>query len=93
MSYDNNNTGIMYRNLRKEKADHPDYTGSVTINGEQFWLSAWLKDAKPDSKLKAKGVDKFLSITFQPSQENRPTKPAPVAHKEGIEGLTDDIPF
>lgn len=62
--YDNTNKGILFREHSKKSDKHPDYTGSININGVDHWLSAWIKDGK-------KG--KFMSLSIgaekQPKQD------------------------
>lgn len=45
MSYDNTNSGFIGKNNKKETDKHPDITGSINIDGKEFWLSGW-KNAK-----------------------------------------------
>ena len=40
------NSGVLFRNTRKEKESHADYNGSITVNGVEYWLNAWLKEGQ-----------------------------------------------
>jgi hypothetical protein len=79
MEYDNTNRGVLFKNDRKEKETHPEYKGSINVDGNEFWLSAWVKDGK---------MGKFMSLSIQPKDGGFSQKPAPApAAKE------EDVPF
>lgn len=84
MSYDNTNSGVLFKNDRKEKETHPDYKGSINVDGVEFWLSAWIKEGQ-------KG--KFMSLSVQPKEAKAPAKPAKPAPKRGFDDMESDIPF
>lgn len=78
-TYDNNMSGIISKNDRKEKETHPDYKGSCEIDNKEFWISGWIKERKD-------GSGKFLSLRYEP-------KDAPV-NPPSSGGLGDeDAPF
>jgi hypothetical protein len=79
MDYDNDNSGVLFKNDRKEKVAQPDYKGHAEIDGQEFWLSAWIKEGK-------KG--KFMSLAFTPRDRGG----QPESQPTGQPG-NDDIPF
>jgi len=92
MSYDNTNTGMLSRNDRKEKDTHPDYKGSINVNGVEYWLSGWVKEGKAGGKMEGK---KFFSLSVQPKDQQQkaaPQRSAPTNQGSGFDDM-DDIPF
>ena len=48
--YDNTGKGVLFKNTRKEKETHADYTGSININGRDHYLNAWINTSKNGMK-------------------------------------------
>jgi len=62
---DNTNRGAIWKNDKKEKDTHPDFTGSLDVNGVQYWVSAWKR--KPDQNEKHPA----LSFSIKPKEESK----------------------
>jgi hypothetical protein len=81
--YDNTNRGVLFRNDRKENDKHPDYRGTINVEGHEYEISAWIKEGK-------KG--KFMSLSVK-----EPFKKSGGASTVGGGGfdkdLDDEIPF
>jgi uncharacterized protein (DUF736 family) len=75
--------GSLFKNKRKETDNHPDYNGSITINGVECWLSAWIKTPKG-------GGDKYMSLSVGKPKEQR--NQAAVIEREAAP-FSDDVPF
>jgi len=81
--YSNVNTGALFKNERKETERHPDYNGTINVNGVDMWISAWLKTSK--------GGNRFMSLSVKPKDMQAS---APAKEAAGIDPYQDDlIPF
>lgn len=87
--YDNNNKGVLFDNNKKEKETHPDKTGKATINGEDYWVSAWYNTSK-------KGVE-YINLSFKLKEEEEPALPYAIKQLQEEDAREvikdDDIPF
>jgi hypothetical protein len=61
MKVDKNNAGFLFKNDRKEKDTHKDYTGKCQIDGKHYWIAAWIH--------KRETGDNYLSLDFTPMEE------------------------
>jgi len=48
MSYDNTNKGIISKNDRKTKDTHPDITGTLNVEGVEYFVDGWSKKRNSD---------------------------------------------
>ena len=87
--YDNTNSGILARNDRKEKDTHPDFTGSLNVEGTEYWLSAWVNEGRPGTKFEGK---KYFSIKVNPKEQQR-SAPKPTSRFKDDPSIDEDIPF
>lgn len=89
-TYNNDNTGLLARNDRKEKDTHPDFRGSINVEGVDYWLSGWIKVGKEGGKLAGK---KFFSLSLERKESDRsasaPSRTPSV--KQRVE--ENDVPF
>lgn len=85
MAYEpKDNSGSLFKNDRKEQPNHPDYKGSIMVNGVEYWLSAWIKTTKDDLR--------WLSIAVQ-KKDTRPKARPPRQERGGFDDMQDDAPF
>jgi len=78
-------SGSLFKNDKREKDTHPNLTGSIMIDGKEYWLSGWTKE-------RANG-EKWISLAAKPKEARGggggyvSNDPAPV------DDLEDDVPF
>lgn len=94
MSYDNTNRGALFKNEGDKKRERgPDYSGSLNVNGQEFFLDAWIKEAQSGRM--------FMSVSVKPKQQsNGPRNSAPPPRQAprrsqgtGFDDMDSDVPF
>lgn len=98
--YDNNNRGAIWANV-KTKDTQPDFTGSILVDGKDYFLSGWKRKADANPK----GPALSLAVTVkdnqphtQAPQQSTQMAEAKAAMTEWDKGPSDgfgddDIPF
>lgn len=84
--YDNELRGALFKNknMRPDKKD-PEYKGSATIGGVEYWVSSWIN--------KSKAGEKYMSLNFK-AKDEQSAAPAKAAPPKPAELEFDDaIPF
>ena len=78
--------GALFKNDKKEKPSHPDYKGDATIDGQKFWVSAWIKTSE-------KTGQKYMSLAFREAAPQQPARGVPPSRSGGGQPFDDSIPF
>lgn len=87
--YDNTNKGQVWGNDKKETANHPDFKGSIDIEGKEYWLSGWKRD--PNGNPKAPAMR--LSAQAKDQAHNQGMEQAQQAAQPASTDYDDSIPF
>ena len=73
------NSGVLFANDKKDNEKAPNYKGNMMVDGQEYWLSAWVKEGKNG---------KFLGLAVSPRDAQPPaSKPLP----KNLDDL--DVPF
>ena len=81
--YSNENRGTLFKNTKKEEDRHPDYNGSINVEGTEYWLNAWIKESKKDGT-------KFFSLSVKEKQDSPRQSSAPTRKTKSEDS---DLPF
>ena len=63
MSYNNDNRGAIWGNDKKETETQPDFKGNLTVEGKEYFVSAWKRKEGANPKAPA------LSFSIQPKEQ------------------------
>lgn len=90
MAYEQkDNSGSLFKNDRREKETHPNAKGSAMIDGVEYWVSAWTKEARDGSK--------YQSLSFQRKEAKSGYSGSyhgdPRTNRSGGIGPQDEAPF
>ena len=76
------NSGVLFKEQDKKTPNHPDYKGNIMVNGQAYWLSAWIKEGKNG---------KFMGLAVSPKEEQ--TSQPQSKPKSGFDDMDSDLPF
>ena len=74
------NSGVLFRSDKKDSDRAPDYRGNITVAGQDYWLSAWIKEGKSG---------KFMGLAVSPKEPM--AKPSERSKSTGFDD--SDLPF
>lgn len=89
--YDNTNRGSIWKNDKKETDTHPDFTGSLNVDGVEYWVSAWKR--KPDASDKAPALSFTVKAKEASTGKTQGQDQKPNEQKGDFDDFEDDIPF
>ena len=61
--FSNENRGSLFKNDKKTEDRHPDMSGSINIDGTEYWISGWKKHSKAGTG--------FISLSVRPKEQVR----------------------
>ena len=82
--YDDNLRGALFKNRKRTEERQPEYTGNCEINGQEFWVSAWVRESK--------NGEKFFSMAYT-AKDAKPVTSNVTAVTPDVTNVNDAIPF
>jgi uncharacterized protein (DUF736 family) len=92
-NYDNTNRGAIFKNDKKTEEKHPDYRGTINVDGNDKQISLWVKTSKDGKKYFSASISEPYkkSIVDELAAETIPTRTEYKAEPINLE--SDDLPF
>ena len=75
------NSGVLFKSDKRDNERAPHYRGNITVNGQDYWLSAWVKEGKSG---------KFMGLAVAPKEPI--AKPSERSKSTGFDS-DDSMPF
>ncbi|QPB11364.1 hypothetical protein [Providencia phage Kokobel2] len=105
--YDNTNRGALFNNDRRNSDRSPDMTGSLNVDGVEYFISAWYKDTRSGTILSLSVTKKDNMSPNNRTNHNNPNggwggqdRNSPRANGPRVQNnpeppidFDDDIPF
>lgn len=87
--FDNTNRGQIWGNKKKESDKHPDYTGTLNVEGVEYWVSGWKR--KEGANEKAPAMSFSIKLKEEGAKQSKPAQQAKAPAKDFDD--FDSIPF
>lgn len=89
--FDTTNRGSIWKNEKKETDTHPDFTGSLNVDGVEYWVSAWKR--KPDASAKAPALSFTVRAKDASTSKTQSQVPQSNEPKGDFDDFENDLPF
>lgn len=86
IDFDNTNRGQIWKNDKKETEKHPDFTGSLNVEGKEYWVNGWKRKEGANEKAPA------LSFSIKLKEDKQADKPAKKDSGTPLD-MDSDVPF
>ena len=91
--FDNTNRGAVWKNEDKQSEKHPDFKGSINIEGVEYWVSGWRRKAGANPKSPALSLSVTMKESKAPQINNQMQQQQQPQHSPADESWDDDMPF
>ena len=88
-NYDDSNRGAIWKNDKKETDRHPDFKGTMNVDGKDYWVSAWKR--KADAHPNAPALS--FSVQEKEAQHKQGMKQATKSLDNAFDDDPDQVPF
>jgi hypothetical protein len=61
LTYDNTNSGALFKTDNKKGDRDPHYKGTIDVGGVDHWINGWVRESKSGQK--------FMSLSIRPKAE------------------------
>lgn len=75
------NSGVLFKADKTDNDRSPQYKGNITVDGKDYWISAWIKEGKSG---------KFMGLAVAPKEQQ--AKPSTRSKDTGFDDGSD-LPF
>jgi hypothetical protein len=99
MEFDDTNRGTLFPESAPASERHPDYTGKINVNGQEYRLAAWKKTGKSGVPFLSLSVSEFKQQSGydafkQQGQRLQSKKDEPLEDiADDTQNMLDRIPF
>lgn len=73
------NSGVLFKNDRREKDTHPNYKGNARVDGVDYFFDVWVKTDKNGNK--------YMSASFK--RKEKQSAPVPDRQQQARDGYRD----
>jgi hypothetical protein len=92
--YDNTNRWSLFKNDNRQSDKHPEYSGTLNVDGVEYFLNGWIKEGKKGRFFSGSIKRKDKQAMSNLADDLRSNSPqAPARGRAPANDIDDSIPF